>query len=337
MSQPTLCVVVPTIRPDRMVEFRQAWASLFERHQCQLVTVWDGDAPQISADGAPWVRPGRDPDRVDAREVLRDGFEWGDLFCRRTDAVRNVGFVLAAKLVGEYVYTLDDDCLPPAGSDPIQEHLDALAKRVPLSWINTAMPDAGTGEQLYLRGVPYGVRDEAPVMLSHGVWVNVPDFDGETQLALEARGPLPYTLPYYRGPIPRNVMAPICAMNVMFRREMLPHYYLAPMGADSGEPDLHRFGDIWGGIFALQAMHEKNWACYSGGSLVVHQRASDARKNCEQERLGRRWNEAVFGSSVVPLYRGDGSDEARFYAYFRAYADKRRRYAALIESLLEKA
>lgn len=333
-----------------MADFRRAWGPLFERHRCQLVTVWDGDEPRISADGAPWVNPDAIPALVDAREVLHDGFEWGDLFCRRTDAVRNVGFVLAAKLTGQFIYTLDDDCLPPAGSDPIQEHLDALANRVPLSWMNTAMPvttvwdeklnrsdyqGAWSGETIYLRGVPYGVRDEAPVMLSHGVWVNVPDFDGETQLALEAKGPLPYTLPYFRGPVPRGVLFACCGMSVMVRREALPYLYFAPMGADSGFPDLHRFADIFMGVHLKREFDRAGWACYTGASTVIHTRASDARKNFEQERLGRQWNEWIAGIFFeTPEAKTPGYGSPDFWRYMAAYTAKRERYAALIRSLL---
>lgn len=251
MTKPSICCVVPSIRPEQMESFRKAWAPLFERHGVTLITVWDGDDPIIetvpNAYGGTTGFP--------ARELIGND-PWGNLICRKTDAVRNVGFIEAARQGYEYIFTADDDVAPPAGSDPIQEHLDVLQRCVPVSWMNTAVEgfkpprygyqdvgpayeiDAGIdtrNKPLYLRGFPYGTRDEAPVKVSHGVWVNVPDFDGRTQLELgkcsckslppgtmgfiecqKCNGTgydgsrLPYSLPYFRGPIPKGVYMPFC-------------------------------------------------------------------------------------------------------------------------------
>lgn len=405
MTAPKIVAVVPTIRPESMRQFRTAWSHLFEKHGVTLVTVWDGEEPEIEhGDHLKYKAFEKNPWSIDPSHR--------DLFCRRTDAIRNVGFVAAAALGADFVLTLDDDCQPvprdftyPGGPvagiplswyDPIQTHLDALSLRVPLSWMNTAHCGAE-----YLRGVPYGVRDEAPVMLSHGVWVGVPDFDGETQLRLgrcptclglgradsdnewnlrlscnrcnaTGKNPcgVPRTLPYYVGPIPRGINAAICGMNVMVRKEALPYLYFAPMGPDSGvgpkyefdcsncrsrnfnihyqgtgrcsgcgqdgivrtvHSGLHRFGDIWMGRFLLEEFDNQRWAVYSGASTILHARASDAAKNCEQERLGRQWNEehTLFGRAThIP----SGHPAKR---YFTEYEDKRRHFAGLIRSIQE--
>lgn len=354
---PKIVVVTPTIRPESMVSFREAWAAIFAKHAVTLITVWDGEVPRIEYSDSTCRGP-----------AITTGFDLGlnldhaDLFCRHTDACRNLGFVAAAHMAPDFILTLDDDCHPPRPDgwngipecyDPIQAHLDILAKRVPISWMNTAMGD------LYLRGVPYGVRDEAPVMLSHGVWVGTPDFDGETQLRLEAEGRLPHSLHYHQGPVPKGVPFPLCGMNVMVRREALPYFYFAPMGPDTGittvelvnntgrlieegelvtddmvvekkVPALHRFGDIWMGVHLKRQFDELGWACYTGGSTVLHMRASDARKNAEQEKLGRGWNERI--AETFDGLRFLSPDDP-FYKYFSSYADKRRRYAALIRSI----
>lgn len=332
---PKIVCVVPSIRPERLAEFRKAWRPLFEKHGVLLVTVLDGEEPLVmfrEAGGKaeliirPWTESGTDK----------------SLFCRRTDAVRNLGFVEAARFKPDVVLTMDDDVAPPGkvpvceldgddgkkavivsndDHDPIQAHLDALARRVPISWMNTAHMGAE-----YLRGVPYGVRDEAPVMLSHGVWVGTPDFDGETQLRLEAGGGVPHSLPYYVGPVPRGVLFPLCGMSVMVRKEALPYLYFAPMGPDSGVPELHRFADIWMGIHLKMEFDRLEWACYTGASTVLHTRASDAKKNFEQEKLGRQWNEWWPG-------RPDDVLDTAHTAYLREYADKRRRFADLIRSI----
>lgn len=335
--------VVPTIRPESMEKFRTAWTPLFEKHSVTLITVWDGERPHFTV-----KEPGREeyPTGMNLEGIK-------DLFCRFTDACRNLGFVLASNFDYDYLLTLDDDVTPLDGdvcfdnwdNDPIQSHLDVLNKRVPLSWMNTAHMDSD-----YLRGVPYGVRDEAPVMLSHGVWGGTPDYDGETQLRLEKDGGVPYSLPYYVGPIPKGVLFPLCGMNVMVRREALPYFYFAPMGKDTGIlsyrdvdqtsggthtfeiPLLNRFADIWMGIFLKREFDKLGWACYTGTSVIHHTRASDAKKNMEQEKLGREWGERLYhmNASGNPLMY---ADDEKFQSYFHSYADKRQRYADLIRSI----
>lgn len=363
-----------------MEAFVKAWRPLFEKHYATLVTVWDGEEPEIHVRKYPKnVDDGRRPyceySTQGQSHVLSSG--WlslhRDLFCRRTDGCRNIGFAYAAKFLDfDRVLTFDDDVHPAefnttpqwwkGVTDPIQEHLDALDRRVPLSWMNTAHDT-----DLYLRGVPYGVRDEAPVMLSHGVWVGTPDFDGETQLLLEAADKwecgcgcttvvpgsddnpikcaacgrpareggrpnrVPHSLPYYVGPIPRGVNFPLCGMNVMVKRDALPYLYYAPMGADSGFPDLHRFADIFMGVFLKREFDRLGWGVVTGYSTVHHTRASDAKKNYEQEKLGREWMEHMT-SFANEGFSPDLSFE--MYDYMASYADKRTKYADLIRSLL---
>lgn len=320
MSKPKIVCVVPTIRPESHAAFVKAWTTLFLKHEVTLVTVWDGEDPEITSTE---YQPEGKPSRHRAKSYLKsDQF---DMFCRYTDACRNYGFVVATHYKPDYVLTLDDDVVPIHNDpDPIQSHLNALAKKVPLSWMNTAH-----NTDLYLRGVPYKIRDGAQVMLSHGVWVGTPDFDGETQLKLErpegtTKRKVPETLPYFVGPVPRGVLFPLCGMNVMVRREALPYFYFAPMGPDSGVAGLNRFADIWMGVFLKREFDRLGWACYTGGSTVLHTRASDARKNFEQEKLGREWNERI----------GDNFwTDRNMIEYMDAYEHKRKRYADLIRGL----
>lgn len=338
-GKPKIVCVVPSIRPDSMSKFREAWRELFEKHQVTLITVWDGETPRVEI----WTHGDLVPTGVDYFNVLEHNWikPHRDLFCRYTDACRNIGFACAAGLkdrfTPDYVLTLDDDVYPSDPdvdeffpNDPIQDHIDCLNKKVCLSWMNTAHNGSPS-----LRGMPYENREEAPVMLSHGVWTGTPDFDGETQLQLEATVGIPYTLHYYIGPIPRGVMFPLCGMNVMVRKEALPYLYFAPMGPDSGVKGLNRFSDIWMGVFLKREFDRLGWACYTGGSVVHHSRASDAKKNYEQEKLGRQWNEA-FGQGVPPeAVVGTLGKSPEFIQYFQSYADKRQRYADLIRSLQE--
>lgn len=317
--------MVPTVRKAQMREFRAAWAPLFAKHAVTLVTVWDADSP--AAINLDVILPDGDHVAADFAALSRVQADMiaGRLLCSRTDACRNLGFAYAAHANPDVVLTMDDDVRPiplEHFPDPIKKHLDTLARRVPTSWMNTAHLDAP-----YLRGFPYRVRVESPVMLSHGVWTGTPDFDGETQLSLEASpGGVPYTLPYYVGPIPKGVYAPICGMALAFNRDALPYVYFAPMGPDSGYPDLHRFADIFMGVRLAEVFAAKGWAIYTGASTILHSRASDARKNFEQEKLGRRWIEEYSAGQV-------SSDAG---VYWSAYDEKAERYARMVRGILNE-
>jgi reversibly glycosylated polypeptide/UDP-arabinopyranose mutase len=314
---PNVVCVVPTIRPESYRLFRAEWADLFRKHHVTLITVWDGETPYVTEQ--------RPEDEIAHPAHVPFDPKDSDLFCRYTDACRNLGFVAAAHLKPDFVLTLDDDCYPPPGGcgfpDPVEAHLDALHRRVPLGWMNTAHQGSE-----YLRGVPYGVRDEAPVMISHGVWVGTPDFDGETQLRLERAGGVPRQLPYYVGQIPRGVLFPLCGMNVMVRAEALPHLYYAPMGRDSGVPDLHRFADIFMGVTLKRQFDRQGWACWTGSSTVFHSRASDAARNYEAEGLGRKWMEFIFDG------QGAWADEG-CEKYWTTYTEKAARFADLVRGI----
>lgn len=393
MTNPKIVCVVPSIRPEKMEQFKKVWAALLEKHKVTLITVWDGESPSVvcedysskkmSDDTVP-AASGFGP--VLTTEPFRSN---SSLFYRFTDSCRNIGFVIAAQLMSspdDVLITLDDDVEPCLKQpylvnqlhptlDPIQAHINALSRRVPISWMNTAHDT-----DLYLRGVPYGVRDESPVMLSHGVWVGTPDFDGETQLRLETGGlgmsdwgptpppGVPYSLPYFVGPIPKGVLFPVCGMNLAVKRDAIPYLYFAPMGPDSGvgpeyrascpcctskdfniyykgtgrcsncgEPvkvetvhtGLNRFADIWMGVYLKREFDRLGWACVTGYSTVLHTRASDAKKNFEQEKLGREWNEVLWQEwEGVPVVTGPDMLD-----YTRSYRLKRERFAGLIRGV----
>ena len=300
----TIACVVPTIRPAQHAAFVEAWRPLFDRHQVELITVWDGDVPYISVEGA----------KMSAEHILSDD---ADLIYNRSDVCRNLGFayIAAADYLRDvtHILTLDDDCFPR--DDTIADHLAALAGRVPISWMSSS-PDA------YTRGFPYGVRDEAPVMVSHGVWYGNADWDAQTQLAC-LNAPLST---FYRGPVPKGALFPFCGMNVMVHRDVLPYFYFAPMGPRASL-DGHvwdRFGDIWLGICLKREMDARGWALVSGYAAVEHTRASDVQVNLDKEATALEWNE----------YFWQGGD-ATPHPYFAMYAEKRARYQARITELME--
>ncbi len=180
----------------------------------------------------------------------------------------------------------------------------------------SSSPDA------YTRGFPYGVREESKAMVSHGVWHGNADWDARTQLE-NGNAPLDT---FYRGPIPRGVLFPYCGMNVMVRREVLPHFYFAPMGPRASM-DGHvwdRFGDIWLGVVLKRFMDMKDWALVTGYAAVEHTRMSDPAVNLKKEACALDWNEDFWiGGDDTP------------HPYFAMYAEKRARWSNRITALME--
>jgi hypothetical protein len=303
-------VVVPSIRPSCHEEFVKKWTPLFEKHNVYFVTVWDGDEPRIQFQD---VHVGKIKDLLTEDEQ--------ELIYNRTDSVRNAGFLWAAKnrIQFDNVITLDDDVYPLPDTDPIADLIEPLGKWDSISWFNTLL-----GGEEKVRGFPYVVRAEAQIQISHAGWLEVPDYDGPTQLYLtpkEITEPEKYKNPqFYKGVVPKGCLCCFCGMAVAFTKKAMPEVYYAPMGS---AVNLHRFGDIWMGINLKRTCDERNWAIYYGNAMVHHSRASDVFKNLSQESEGLRLNE---------LYWKSESDNY----YFKLYEDRRLRYRAVMEKLLAK-
>ncbi|MBX4187728.1 MAG: hypothetical protein KW793_01170 [Candidatus Doudnabacteria bacterium] len=272
-----IAAVIPTIRPEQYEIFLNAWQPLFDKYQVKVYKVEDGEKPNVN---------GLSIDAVMG--------EYSDLIFNFNDGVRNLGFAQAYKDKADFIISLDDDVLP--AGDTIGDHLKVLNMNFPTSWINTA-------DDVYMRGFPYGIREEAECVLSHGVWEGVADFDATTQLRLGTPA-----LTYPKIVVPKGCLFPVCAMNMAFKRKLVPYIYQAPMRGD-----LNRFADIWGGIEAKKAIDANNWAAVTGFARVQHNRASDPHKNLEKESKGIKMNEKY------------GEDE-----YFEFFKEKRERWVKFL-------
>jgi reversibly glycosylated polypeptide/UDP-arabinopyranose mutase len=293
MSQ-KIAVVVPTIRPESWEIFVESWHLLFRKHKVLLFKIEDNhDWPYIEV---------TDYSKPTIPQIYNKSPKVDWLF-NKSDTCRNAGFIIAASSVDPDVFiSLDDDVLPN-GNDPIQEHLDALNMTVPKYWVSTC-------QDIYPRGVPYGVRDEMEVVLSHGVWANVPDLDAPTQLL----NPKMKDVAFNKMNVPKGVLFPFCAMNFAFKPQLLPFIYQAPMSKRLEEYGVtvgDRFGDIWSGVVAKLACDDNNWGVVTGYSTINHSRASNVFTNLRKEALFLEQNETFFDewtdisepSDYVKLYK----------------------------------
>lgn len=256
-----MAIIVPTCRPQQIESFLLSWSSLARKHSAEIYVVHD----EMSG----LFRVVRHFDNGATEKRHLDAC-FKPLIFTQTDSVRNAGFVAAIEDGAEVIITLDDDVVPPLGGDPIMQHLLALQKRVPISWFQpTDNP---------MRGMPYGVRSEAQVRVSHGIWTVDPDFDSVTRISGRH---WPEKFPY-RGPIPKGCLTPLSGMNLAFHRSVAPLVYFAPMGPRT---PFNRFGDIWMGVHLKRALDERNEAIYHGASSVEHHRSDDFEA-LEQEAAG---------------------------------------------------
>lgn len=271
-----VAVVVPTIveRADIFDTFMKGWQLLFDKHEVIFVKVLDGDEPKAN--------------NLSASKIMG---KYADCLTNHNGGIRNLGFAFVAKYLPEVdiIITLDDDEIPIG--DPIQDHLNALSSRVPVSWISTATDE-------YMRGFPYGIREEAEVVLSHGVWEGVADWDAPTQLVKGSHR----AVEFYRGPIPKGIYYPMCAMNIAFKRCLLPWIFQAPWALG-----VNRYDDIAAGIVSKREIDKNGWAVVTGYARVHHERASNTFTNLIHEAPGLPINEVFWKGDEshpwVKIYR----------------------------------
>lgn len=264
-----------------------AWEPLFSKHNVRLVVVHDGENPTVNS-------------KYSVDDIMGD---YSSCLTNFNGGIRNLGFGYVAKYLPdvEYILTLDDDEVPIG--DTIQDHLDALNMRVPISWMSTASE--------YMRGFPYKVRDEAEVVLSHGVWEGVADWDAPTQLVKGSHRPVEFP----KMPVPKGIYFPMCIMNVAFKTKLLPWIFQAPW-----YEGVNRFDDIFAGITTKRAIDENDWAAVTGYARVRHERASDVMTNLQHEAPGIALNET--------FWLGDES-----HPYFKVYEEKLDTWQKFLTSL----
>jgi len=282
-----LAVTVPTlpkVREETYNKFVDVWQPLFEKHGVELITIYDGEKPYVMYKGKKYTQ----------KKIMG---KYEGAIVNFNGGVRNLGFAFIAKYLPEVeaIMALDDDTRPIG--DTLQDHIDILKQRVPVSWMSTA--------NHYMRGFPYKVRDEAEVVLSHGVWEGVADWDAPTQLVLNGNFP---EVTFPKMPVPKGAYFPVCAMNMMFKRKLLPFIYQAPF-ATHMNPPVGRPDDILAGIVAKREIDKRGWAAVTGYAKVLHERASNVYKNLQLE--------AKTIELFEDFWRGDEADP-----YFKIYREK---------------
>lgn len=172
----------------------------------------------------------------------------------------------------------------PTGKDinALEQHIKNLLTPSTPHFFNTLYDPFRDGAD-FVRGYPFSLREGAPTAVSHGLWLNIPDYDAPTQLVKPLERNTRYSITKHKDflhlwvgarrwftsgmrlisrildvlrvvvrryvdavmTIPKGTLFPMCGMNLAFNRELIgPAMYFGLMG--DGQP-IGRYDDMWAG------------------------------------------------------------------------------------------
>ncbi|CAN6578599.1 unnamed protein product [Malus baccata var. baccata] len=232
--------------------------------------------------------------------AVPDGFDY-ELYNRK-----DVNKVLGPKascisFKDSYIFTIDDDCF--VAKEPSGKQINALAQHIknlltPSTpfFFNTLYDPFANGAD-FVRGYPFSLREGVPTAISHGLWLNIPDYDAPTQLVK----PLERNTSSCRYvdavmTILKGTLFQMCGMNLAFNREVIgPAMYFGLMG--DGQP-LCRYYDMWAGWCAKVICDHLGLGVKTGLPYVWHSKASNPFVNLKKEYKGIYWQE-----DMIPFFQ----------------------------------
>lgn len=118
--------------------------------------------------------------RNDIERILGDK-AWAISF--KDSACRCFGFMVSKK---KYIFTIDDDCFvanDPSGKpiNVLEQHIKNLLSPSTPFFFNTLYDPYREGAD-FVRGYPFSLREGVDTAISHGLWLNIPDYDAPTQV-----------------------------------------------------------------------------------------------------------------------------------------------------------
>lgn len=263
-------LVVPTIRENSIKSFLASW---------DQPGVWDAiivveDNPEKTFD----IKTDHHFCWKDIEDDLGDD-AW--IISRKDSGIKCYGLWKAYQIGAQYVFCLDDDCLPIDVESFQSKHIDNL-ERTP-RWTQSV-------QGMRTRGLPYHNLGVMPnVVFSVGLWAGVPDFDSVHTLATGV--PHDFVPPTLTRIIPKDQFFPFCGMNFAFKRLAAPLCYFPLMGLNS---PYGRFDDIWFGVVAKKICDHLDYHISCGEPFVRHERASNVFNNLVKEAPGIHTNETFW-------------------------------------------
>ncbi|CAM6097883.1 unnamed protein product [Calypogeia fissa] len=297
---PALCdqldIVIPTIRN---LDFLEMWRPFFEKYH--LIIVQDGDPTKVIK-----VPEGFDYELYNRNDINRILGPKASCISFKDSACRCFGFMVSKK---KYIYTIDDDCFvakDPTGKqiNALEQHIKNLLTPSTPYFFNTLYDPFREGAD-FVRGYPFSLREGVPTAISHGLWLNIPDYDAPTQLVKPAeRNTSEMSGCRYVDmvqTIPKSTLFPMCGMNLGFNKDLIgPAMYFGLMG--DGQP-IGRYDDMWAGWCCKVICDHLGYGVKTGLPYIWHSKASNPFVNLKKEYKGIFWQEEIipfFQSVVLP-------------------------------------
>ena len=203
-------VVIPTIRD---LDFLENWHPFIEKFH--IILIQDGDHTKHLK--IPRWADYELYNRLDIENALGKN-SW--IISQKDASIRNFGFLVSRK---KFVWSVDDDCFPANNTEgkpvnALMEHaLNLLTPSTPYFFNTVYDPYQPCVD--FVRGYPYSLRRGVQTAVSHGLWLNMYDYDAPTQLLKVKERNRKYA--DVTVSIPNRVLYPLCSMNVAFNRELL--------------------------------------------------------------------------------------------------------------------
>lgn len=309
-------LIVPSIRQNSLDRFISEWAGVMDP-SVNLLIMEDNPTNTLVIN-----KSTLNIARVSWEDIDRSmASPW--IIPRRSDTVRSFAYFYAGTSQrADFLFTLDDDCYPDDScADIVGAHIDALVADKS-RWFNTL----NSGKP---RGIPYFNVGSRRVVLNHGLWTNVLDYDAPTQLA----SPFDEQFSFDNRIVPSGQYFPMCGMNVAWDYDVTVLMYHLLMGcvdintmprrhadnvkkyclpasnpgsaASLYQLPFDRFGDIWCGVIMKKVVDHLGLAVSSGTPYIRHDRASNPFVNLVKESKGMEINETfwerVDGMALDPI------------------------------------
>jgi hypothetical protein len=213
-----------------------------------------------------------------------------DLIPKKSHAETSFGLLYMWANGFENGYFIDDDTLP-TNDDFFGLHKKNLTFTGNINcvssdknWVNV-LYERFSRHNLYPRGFPYSCMTEKndikkksinDVVISQGLWSNVPDLDA---LRILMQGKLDgiASILTKKEDFTENFIVDkknyltICSMNLAFKREVIPAFYQLPM--DDNKWKIGRFDDIWSGVIIKKVCDLLNKEIITGSPICAHNKA----------------------------------------------------------------
>lgn len=254
------------------------------------------------------------PDLDEQERYLRRLGVPPDFIPWNTDNRRNIGYLRAWESGADVLISIDDDNYCRPDSDFIAAHSvvggtssaagdSRLASGA--AWFNLCdLLHGETASTIYARGFPYSARiytggggnhavqigplptdvPDRPVAVNAGLWIDDPDVDAVTRLALRPFCDRADATDLILAP---GTWSPVNTQNTALHRDAIPTYYYVRMGFPVKGMVIDRFGDIWSGYFLQCCAQHLGEATRIGAPVADHRRTThNLFKDLYQELAG---------------------------------------------------